>query len=89
MQTHAHTTVQNGTINLRLMTFGLRLMTAWVAVGDALRRGVQRSLERSRDDRGEVTGQTAMIVLLVVAAIAAGTVIASRITENAGRVPSP
>ena len=40
-------------------------------------------------DRGEVTATTAIIVLLVIAAIAAGTVIATAITNNANNVPSP
>lgn len=40
-------------------------------------------------DRGEVTATTALIVLLVAAAIAAGAVIASRITSNANSIPSP
>jgi carbon starvation protein CstA len=42
-----------------------------------------------RDERGEVTATTALIFLLVVAAIAAGGVIATRITGNANRVPTP
>ena len=40
-------------------------------------------------DRGEVTATTAMIVLLVTAAIAAGVIIADRISSNAESVPSP
>ena len=40
-------------------------------------------------DRGEVTAQTAMIALLVIAAIAAGGIIASKITGNANKIPSP
>lgn len=40
-------------------------------------------------DRGEVTATTALIVLLVTAAIAAGVVIAQRINDNASSIPSP
>lgn len=40
-------------------------------------------------DRGEVTATTALIVLLVTAAIAAGVVIAQRINDNANNIPSP
>lgn len=40
-------------------------------------------------DRGEVTATTALIVLLVTAAIAAGVIIADRISSNAESVPSP
>lgn len=45
--------------------------------------------ERSRGDRGEVTATTAMIFLLVGAAIVAGGVIAQKITNNANNVPDP
>jgi len=47
------------------------------------------SLDDGSDDRGEVTAQTAMIALLVIAAVAAGAVIASRITGNANKIPTP
>lgn len=42
-----------------------------------------------RDDRGEVTATTAIIVLLVAAAITAGGVIANKLVANANNVPSP
>jgi hypothetical protein len=48
-----------------------------------------RSRVAQRDERGEVTATTALIFLLVVAAIAAGGVIATRITGNANNVPTP
>jgi hypothetical protein len=41
------------------------------------------------DERGEVTASTALIVLLVIAAIAAGGIIATKITGNAEAVPTP
>lgn len=60
---------------------------AWSAWHDV--RG--RVLERVADDRdrGEVTATTAMIVILVIAAIAAGGVIATKIGNNAAAVPEP
>lgn len=69
-----------------MVQWELRLMMAWWAAGDRLR---ERVAEARHDDRGEVTATTALIVLLVIAAIAAGAVIASKITSNANNVPSP
>jgi len=62
----------------------IRMLTAWYAVGDAMRDRV-----REDRDRGEVTATTALIVLLVIAAIAAGTIIATKINNNANNVPEP
>jgi len=62
-----------------------RFITAWYAAGEAVRR----KASDSRNERGEVTATTALIFLLVVAAVAAGAVIASRIRSNADRVPTP
>ncbi len=62
----------------------IKMLTAWYAVGDARRDRV-----REDRDRGEVTATTALIVLLVIAAIAAGTIIATKITNNANNVPEP
>lgn len=62
----------------------IKMLTAWYAVGDAMRDRV-----REDRDRGEVTATTALIVLLVIAAIAAGTIIATKITNNANNVPEP
>lgn len=65
----------------------IQLLTMWLEAGDRLRAAGQRaSADR---DRGEVTATTAFIVLLVIAAIAAATVIATNITDNADNVPSP
>ena len=62
----------------------IRMLTAWYAVGDAMRDRV-----REDRDRGEVTATTALIVLLVIAGIAAGTIIATKINNNANNVPEP
>lgn len=64
----------------------ITILELWHRAGEALR---DAAASRLRDDRGEVTAQTALIFLLVVAAIAAGGVIAARITGAANRVPQP
>ncbi|HWL44550.1 MAG TPA: hypothetical protein VNQ73_16540 [Ilumatobacter sp.] len=64
----------------------VQVMCLWWAAGDRLRATHSRAAER---DRGEVTATTALIFILVVAAIAAAGVIASKITNNASRVPDP
>ena len=69
-----------------MLELQMSLLRSWWAAGDAIRR---RADLIGRGDRGEVTATTAIIVLLVTAAIAAGAVIAARITSNANSVPSP
>lgn len=68
-----------------MLEMQVKVLSAWHAAGEAVRR---RSID-PRDERGEVTATTALIFLLVVAAIAAGAVIATKITGNADKVPSP
>jgi hypothetical protein len=67
------------------------MLKTQVQVLESWRRARESALLNSMDDRdrGEVTAQTAMIALLVIAAVAAGTIIASRITGNANKIPSP
>ncbi len=67
------------------------MLKTQVQVLESWRRARESLLLTSTDDRdrGEVTAQTALIALLVIAAIAAGTIIASRITGNANKIPSP
>lgn len=67
-----------------MLELQIRLLTAWHTTTSAVRRRVEPS-----GDRGEVTATTALTVLLVTAAIVAGTIIASRITANAHNVPEP
>jgi hypothetical protein len=69
-----------------MLELQMRLLSTWWAAGDALRT---RAAAARDDERGEVTAMTAFIVLLVIAAIAAAGVIATRITDNANNVPSP
>lgn len=69
---------------MSMLEMQVRMLTTWLQAGDAMRRRVE--LDR---DRGEVTAQTAMIVILVIAAIAAGGIIAARIAANANNVPEP
>jgi len=69
------------------------MLKTQVQVLESWRRARESALSTSLDlqdrDRGEVTAQTAMIALLVIAAIAAGGIIASKITGNANKIPSP
>lgn len=64
----------------------IHLLTVWWNAAEAVNSRLQTA---RHDDRGEVTAQTAMIVLLVIAAIGAATIIATKITNNANNVPSP
>jgi heme A synthase len=63
-----------------MLQFQVNLLTAWWAV--------HRRYDTERD-RGEITATTALIVILVIAAIAAGGVIAAKIAANADNVPEP
>ena len=69
------------------------MLKSQVQITESWRRAREAALPTLTDglkrDRGEVTAQTAMIALLVIAAVAAGTIIASRITGNANKIPSP
>ena len=68
-----------------MLELQIRLLAAWTTAGEQLRT----RLSDARNERGEVTAQTALIVLLVIAAIAAGGIIAAKINSNANNVPSP
>ncbi len=69
------------------------MLKTQVQILESWRRAQEAALPASmtgrESDRGEVTAQTAMIALLVIAAVAAGTIIASRITGNANKIPTP
>ncbi len=62
----------------------LELVRLWYRAGERVREAAM-----AQEDRGEVTGQTAMIVVLVTAAIAAGVAIAAAIAANTDNIPSP
>lgn len=68
-----------------MLELQVRLLTMWQEAGNRLRAAQTGEVR----DRGEVTATTALIVLMVIAAIAAGTTIALAITNNANNVPSP
>lgn len=70
-----------------MLQLQLHLLTAWLHAGDLARERLQAA--RDDHDRGEVTATTALIVILVLAAIAAGGIIASKIANNANAVPEP
>ena len=63
------------------------ILNLWNKAGERLRQ--QYAAADADRDRGEVTATTALIFLLVAAAIAAGTIIATKITANANNVPTP
>ncbi|MFK8025151.1 MAG: hypothetical protein AB8G26_14420 [Ilumatobacter sp.] len=63
----------------------IQILSLWFRADERL-----RSLAVSaRDERGEVTGQTAMIVLLVTGAIAAGVAITAAMQANTSNIPTP
>ena len=69
-----------------MLELQVQLLCAWWQISDTIRE----RLHSIRDDeRGEVTAQTAVIVILVIASIAAGTVIATKIAGYANKVPDP
>ena len=69
-----------------MLELQIQMLSLWWQAGDAVRH---RLRDARADDRGEVTATTVMIVLLTVAAIVAGGVIAAKITNNANKVPDP
>jgi hypothetical protein len=69
-----------------MLELQMNLLTLWWSAGDMIRVRLAKARD---DDRGEVTGTTALIVILVIAAIAAGGVIAAKIAGNAEKVPTP
>ncbi len=70
-----------------MLQLQLHLLAAWFRASDPTRERLRAA--RDDHDRGEVTATTALIVILVIAAIAAGGIIASKIASNANSVPSP
>ena len=70
-----------------MLELQMRVLSVWFEAGVKLRSAHQQAVEDR--DRGEVTATTALIVLMVIAAITAGTIIATRITSNANNVPTP
>jgi hypothetical protein len=69
-----------------MLNLQVQMLTAWLSARNRL---CERARAARHDDRGEITSQTILIVLLAVAAITAGGVIAAKITGNANAIPSP
>jgi hypothetical protein len=65
---------------------GIQLYVWWLTATTNLHDRLDAA---RRDDRGEITSTTAIIVLLVTAAITAGGIIAAKLIANANNVPSP
>ena len=70
-----------------MLQLQLHLLSAWLRATELAGEWLRAASDDH--DRGEVTATTALIVILVIAAIAAGGIIASKIASNANRVPSP
>jgi len=68
-----------------MLELQVKVLAAWHRAGDTLRNRAAHEI----DDRGEVTAATVLIVILVIAAITAGGVIAGKIISNAEAVPTP
>lgn len=67
-----------------MLDLQVKVWSAWLHA-----RGSAAERFNDERDRGEVTSQTAMTVILVIAAIAAGAIIATKIGNNAAAVPEP
>ena len=60
----------------------LRAWIRWQTTSHTIQRRMTR-------EEGEITATTAIIVLLTIAAITAGGIIAGKIVANANNVPAP
>ena len=67
-----------------MLELQVKILSAWHHAGESM-----RARAKAGDDTGDVTASTALTVLLVVAALAAGAVIAAKIANNAAAVPEP
>ncbi|MGB3733315.1 MAG: hypothetical protein WA964_00060 [Ilumatobacter sp.] len=63
----------------------IQILQLWTKAGEV----IQTRLSPAYDDRGEVTAQTALIVVLVTAAIAAGAAITLAMSANTSSIPTP
>ena len=70
-----------------MLELQVQLWSTWLRAITATRERLQKA--NNDRDRGEVTSTTALIVILVIAAIAAAGIIAAKITANANNVPAP
>lgn len=67
-----------------MLQFQVLILNRW----SHARAAAHRRLDDARET-GEITATTAMIVILVIAAVAAGGIIATKIRANANNVPTP
>ena len=67
-----------------MLRIQVRILNHWSNARAAARHHVDDAR-----DTGEITATTAMIVILVIAAVAAGGIIATKIRANANNVPTP
>lgn len=68
-----------------MLELQVRVLAAWHRAGESFR---SRAVADDQD-RGDVTASTALTVILVVAALAAGAVVAAKIMSNAEAIPEP
>ena len=69
-----------------MLQLQLAILTAWWSTRDAV---LERFDDLTGDDRGDVTASTVLTVIIVVAALAAGGIIATKIVNNAKAIPDP
>ena len=69
-----------------MLELQVTMMSMWWTTRDKVRDFLD---DISGDDRGEVTAMTVLIVILSIAALGAGAVIATKIGNNAKKVPEP
>ena len=69
-----------------MLELQLKILSLWYGAGQQVRA---RLNEARHDERGEITSQTVVIVLLVGAALTAGGIVAAKIIANANKIPSP
>jgi hypothetical protein len=68
-----------------MLELQVKVLAAWHRAGQSVRS----RMAADHEDRGDVTASTALTVILVVAALAAGAVVAARIMNNAEAIPEP
>lgn len=68
-----------------MLELQVKVLAAWHRAGET----VHTRMAADHDDRGDVTASTALTVILVIAALAAGAVVAAKIMSNAEAIPEP
>jgi hypothetical protein len=69
-----------------MLQFQIAILTLWSHTTGLVRDRID---DARHDDRGEITSTTVLIVILAVAAVTAGAIIAGKISDNASNIPTP